>query len=385
MGNKVALLGLGDIGGYALELLAREPSVTEIVTADVDEDRGRFKCQIALASAFQGHYKDISFHKLDLFNVADTVAFFRREKPDIVLSTASLLPPWAVEEPLPDSAVAELDGAGYGPWLPMHLALIRNVMLALRKAELKIPVVNSSFPDVVNAVLGREGMAPAAGVGNSDQFVPLLQKVVGEELGVPRRNVAIYLVAPHYIWRNMNYYKKITGARYFLKVLVGDKDVTRSFNTDDLLERSVSFYPNIRPTARDPHPIGWLAPQVSASAVKNVMGILNNTGELTHTPGPEGLPGGYPVRLTSEGAKVVLPAELTLEEAVEINKDGQTRDGVESIKPDGTVVFTKSVRDVTRRVLGYDCAELRPADAAVRAKELKELFDAFVRKSVARK
>jgi len=82
--------------------------------------------------------------------------------------------------------------------------------------------------------------------------------------------------------------------------------------------------------------------------VKNILAILNDTRELTHAPGPNGLPGGYPVRLSAKGAEVVLPEELSLEEAVRINEEAQKFDGIQEIKNDGTVFFTEKAVKIMR-------------------------------------
>ena len=71
-----------------------------------------------------------------------------------------------------------------------------------------------------------------------------------------------------------------------------------------------------------------------------MMALLFNTGIMTHSPGPNGLPGDYPIRLNAKGAEVILPEELTLQEAIRLNEESQRLDGVKRIEEDGTVVFT---------------------------------------------
>lgn len=50
------------------------------------------------------------------------------------------------------------------------------------------------------------------------------------------------------------------------------------------------------------------------------------------------MPGAYPGRVSAEGVEVVLPG-ITLEEAIEIDKEGGKIDGIEDIREDGTSVF----------------------------------------------
>lgn len=44
-------------------------------------------------------------------------------------------------------------------------------------------------------------------------------------------------------------------------------------------------------------------------------------------PGPNGLPGAYPTRLSGDGAELILP-DIILEEAIEINRMCARIDGV---------------------------------------------------------
>jgi len=110
------------------------------------------------------------------------------------------------------------------------------------------------------------------------------------------------------------------------------------------------------------------------------LGILNDTNEITHAPGPEGLVGGYPVRLNREGAKVFLPEGVSRERAIQINEEAQKWDGIEKIKEDGTVVFTDIAYNTFKELLNYDCKELKVAEIEDRANELGTKFKDFARK-----
>jgi len=112
---------------------------------------------------------------------------------------------------------------------------------------------------------------------------------------------------------------------------------------------------------------------IAASAVKNMMAIIKDTNEHTHAPAPNGLIGGYPVRLSAKGAEVILPKELTLEQAIKINEDAEKSDGIEKIKDDGTIVYTDKTYSIMKE-LGYDCKELSFDELESRGKELETLM-----------
>jgi len=115
----------------------------------------------------------------------------------------------------------------------------------------------------------------------------------------------------------------------------------------------------------------WIKyPIVASSAVKNIMAILNDTNLYTHAPAPNGLPGGYPVRLSAKGVEVVLPEEITLEEAIKINLESLKREGIEEIKEDGTLVSTEEGYEINKEILGVDLREVKFADMEDVSKEV---------------
>ena len=104
------------------------------------------------------------------------------------------------------------------------------------------------------------------------------------------------------------------------------------------------------------------------------MALVFDTEIVTHSPGPNGLPGGYPVRLSAKGAEVVLPEELSLEEAVQINEKAQYYDGVAKIENDGTVVFSDYAPPIMKEILGFDCKQFKPSEIDARAREMVMLY-----------
>jgi hypothetical protein len=206
------------------------------------------------------------------------------------------------------------------------------------------------------------------GAGNVDLIVSEMRRKVSVAEKVPYGEVTVYLVACHAV------VPQGKGAPFFLKVMVGDRDITSKYGVDWFFADSL-----IRST-----PPEWTTlvnePYVAASAVRNIMAIVNNTRELAHAPGPIGLPGGYPIRIGAGGVEVALPAELTLEQAIEINLEGLKREGTQEIKPDGIVVLTDEAYRVQKKLYGMDLREFRFADMEDIGKELR----AIAKKLVAR-
>lgn len=354
-----------------LEFLARSYGPTEIVAADVDEQRGLQKTNnVILGAANMGYYPRMKFVGIDLNDIDGTSAILRNEQPDVVVNSTTLQSWWVLGAQLREEAYLRILDAGLGPWIPMHLTLTHKLMQAVRKSGIRTHVISTSFPDAVNCILSKVGLAPTVGIGNFDLLVPRVKKAVGEKLGIPMRNVSVFMLGYHYHDVRVEEFGTTGGAPYFLRILVGDRDVTEEVNAEQMLLTPI-------PTP----PLTGSDPQVASSAVKNILAIVNDTGELTHAPGPQGLPGGYPVRLSAKGAEVVVPAGLTLKEAVHINEEAQKYDGIERIEDDGSVVLTEKSHKIMEELLHYERQRFSISESESAAAELRQLYDDFAMKN----
>ncbi len=364
---QILIIGLGGVGSWVLELLARTEGISYVVGADFNEAWGRRKVyNVAAGAMLQGYYPRLEFTSIDLQNIAATAELIASLQPSLIFNCATLQT-WWLRKKLPPETVDRLSQAGSGPWLPTHLALSRKLMLAIQASGWQGYVINSGIADISNAVLAKRGLAPTIGLGNIDLLIPPVQMGVAKQLSVPVPNVSVYAVFHHY---HTSCFRKHPGGAppYFLRLMVGDQDVTGQFDTDLLLHQ----------VSQDRFSDEHLNPVVAASGVKNAIALLRDTGLLTHSPGPQGLPGGYPVRLDATGAELVLPTGVTMEQALAINEAGQRGDGIERIEADGTVVYTDQARQIIKEVLDYDLAPLKFDECDQRAEELIARFKALL-------
>lgn len=367
---KVMIVGLGDLGWWVLEFLSRAPGPFEIVTADRDEDLGIRRTHSALLGSYQmGFDPKVTFRKVDLNDIDATADVIREVRPDLIYNSTTLQSWWVVAE-LPKEAHEALDRARYGPWLPMHLLLTHKLMLAVKASGIDCKVVNAAFPDAVNPVLAKIGLAPTVGIGNIDNVIPALTRLAADALGVHPRSVQVYMLAPHFVSYHIARFGDAGGAPFHLRFLLDDRDVTAELDVRSILAGVPTTYK--RPGGRGAHPL------VASSVVKIILGIMNDTGQLSHAPGPNGLPGGYPVRLSSRGVDVVVPSKMTLDECVKINESAQRFDGIEHINEDGSVVFTEESYAIMKDLLGYDCRTLKVEECEDRARELDARFKAYL-------
>ena len=319
----------------------------------------------------EGLFPDITFRKVDLGNIEQTGELLHETKPSVVFNSTSLQSYWVIEL-LPKEIHRKFQKAGYGPWVPMHLTLCYNLMQAVKQSDICTQVVNGSYPDAVNPILSKAGMAPAAGIGNLDLIIPQIRNIAADSMRVHPRHVYPMLVMHHYAEYWIVREGHTGGAPYCLKIYVHGHDVTPQLKADDI------FKEIIRSAARPGRPDSHY--MVASSAVQKIMAIYNNSNELSHVAGPAGMIGGYPALINSKGSTVQLPEGLSMEDAMKINEVGQSLEGIEAIHDDGSVTFTDKSCEIIKDLLGYDCKKMMLGESQERAKELNELYKAFLKK-----
>ncbi len=368
----IMIVGLGDLAGWVLEFLARLPGMRRIVAGDINEDWGIQKVNSAIIGAAQLNlFPQIHFRRMDVNDISGMAAILREEEPEVIYNSTTLQSWWVITQ-LPKAVYQEIDEARYGPWFPMHFVLTHKLMTAIQKSGIKTLVANAAFPDAVNPVLAKLGLTPTVGIGNIDNLTPSLKLAVSRKLNVPLPSVTIYLIAPHFFSYFTARFGHTAGCPYLLRVTVYDEDVTPRLNGEELFKDLMKYAR--RPGSLKAHPV------VAASAVKIIRGLYHDTRELGHAPGPNGLPGGYPVLLSSSGVEVVLPKGISLDEAVKINNQAQKFDGIEEIQDDGTVVITDKSAEIMKRVIGFDCKVLKISQMEEKAREMDERFRGYVEK-----
>ncbi|MEN6483369.1 MAG: hypothetical protein ABFD98_00675 [Syntrophobacteraceae bacterium] len=372
--GTIMIVGLGEVGGKALELLARRNGIGRIVAADVNEDYGRLKVNnAAFGAQLEGCSPNIEFLKVDLKDVDRTSESLAAIKPSVIYNSTSLQSYWVVEL-LPREIHRKFQEVSFGPWLPMHLTLAHKLMKAVKNSGIDAAVVNGAYPDAVNPTLAKLGLGPAVGIGNVDLIVPQIRKVVSEKMKVPMRSVSPFVVMHHYAEYWVVREGHTGGAPYYLKVLVDGSDVTKELDTDEVLREIVVRAK--RPGRPDGHYL------VASSAVQKILALYHDTGEITHAAGPAGMIGGYPVRLGRNGAELALPQEVPPEEAVRINVESQRLEGIEEIGEDGRVVFMEKNCYAMKELINYYCRTMTVDECEQRAQELGRLYGEFSRKHV---
>jgi hypothetical protein len=242
----------------------------------------------------------------------------RAAAPDLVLLAASYQSPWE-RLTAPSAWTALLDRAGFGLTAPIHALLSATVAQAVADSG-RARLLLACFPDVVSPMLAALGLPVLSGVGNVALLTASLRAAL--ELGSDAR---LRVLAHH-----VHLHSPARPAEE-LRAWIGDEavaDVTMALSAQ-------------RATRR--RELNMVTGHVTATLIR---ALLRGNEFCTSLPGPLGLPGGYPVRI-SDHIELDLPDGITPEAAVEWNRAAGRRDGVDV--HDGEVRFTDQV-----------CAALEP-------------------------
>lgn len=358
--EKVLMIGTGDVGAHILEIAARTSPPYELVVADINGDRAEQLVNNAKFGAYHhGRYPKFRSTQIDLFDVDGTTELLLREKPDAVIN-CTVMHTWHLIRQLPEDVYAKISSAALGAWLPCQLALGLKLSDAIHKAGIKPYFINTSLSCLTNPVLAKAGYEPHIGIGNVDMIVPCVTYYIAGQLNIAPQNIELYMVCHHQHWVYPREAGYKPNAPFYIKAIADGIDISDQFDHNKAMYDGVKMYPP-----------GLEFTQLSASStLKNLHALMFDQNLRTHSPGPRGLPGGYPVRLNAKGAEVVLPPELTLEKAVEMNMRSSYLDGIEFFEDDGTVVFADYTYEIMKETLGFDCKSFTPDECADRAHEM---------------
>jgi hypothetical protein len=231
-------------------------------------------------------------------------------RPAGVYVCASHQSPWE-RSATPSAWTDLLARAGFGLALPLHADIAARVGRLTEAHRPGAWLVNACFPDAVNPVLAALGIPVLCGVGNAGTLAASLQAA----LGLPDQR-RLHLLAHH----------------AHLHAPHEAADEARAWLDDTPLPDVTALLATQRATDR-----ALLNRVTGLTAALVLSALLTGADTDTHVPGPNGLPGGYPVRLAAGRVSLRLPAGVTEAEAIAFNAAAARRDGVRV--EDGKVHF----------------------------------------------
>jgi hypothetical protein len=354
--STALVIGAGDMGERLAAGLAGLPRVRRLLIA------GRSGAAVAevAATVASGHDCVVEPVTLDATRVADVAALLAAREPDVVVQCAAARGPWELRG-RDDPAARAVTAAGLALRLPYQLAVPLAVMRGVRQAGYAGPVVNLSFPDVTGPALAALGLAPTIGLGNAGMI--MLRARAAWRAAHPHAEAPplIRVIAHHAQVFDVMQARPPVAPDERCRIHVGEQ----GRRDDGLAYRA----PALAPGPRYNH--------VTAPAALPVLAaLLPGAAPLRWSaPAPNGLPGGYPVRIADQGATLDLPPGVPLDEAIAFNQRMGRGDGVDRIDDDGTVHFTPACQAAVAAIAPDLAEPLRIDEIDARAARLDEVLD----------
>ncbi|EPM44071.1 hypothetical protein [Pseudomonas syringae] len=366
--KKLMLVGAGNLCLHILNVLAHRNEFDFVVVGRREDPTLRLCNLVALSAAQRGEFISIHPEIADVMDLPRMTTMLKEQAPDIVINCSSLQS-WRVITQLPKSAFEALDKGQLGPWLPMHLTLMHSLMQAVKASGIKAVVVNAAFPDAVNPILAKIGLAPHLGIGNVANLIPAIRLSIARLLERSPNEIDVRLYAQHYFSHYVPRGGLPENAQYRLLYDLNGRSVTAALSQTDIFETVRNHYRRL----------GGVDGQylTACSAVTVLEGLISRTPVLVHSPGPLGLPGGYPVKLHEGHIDIQFSAECTRQEAIEINQRCQRMDGIDEIHEDGSVTFNPACMAVFKELLGYSKSNMTISQSAEFAQELASRYATF--------
>jgi hypothetical protein len=366
--KKLLLVGAGNLCLQILKILGPKNAFEFVVLGRNEETTLRLCNLVALSCAQLGQYIAIKPVIADLTDIVKVTQLLREEAPDMVVNCASLQS-WRVITGLPKLSFEKLDQAQFGPWLPMHLTLMHCLMQAVKASGIVTKTVNAAFPDAVNPILARVGLAPDIGAGNVANLIPAVRGSIARLLECAPADVQVQLYAQHYFSHYVPRGGLPPRASYRLLYAVDGRPAAARLPDEVIFDTVKTEFRRL----------GGVDGQflTACSAVTVIEGLFSATPVLVHAPGPLGLPGGYPVRLSEGRIDVQFSDACPQDEAVRINSICQSQDGIDEIHCDGSVTYNPHCMAVMQGMLGYSKRAMSLEQSAEFARELANKYLSF--------
>ncbi|WP_116964460.1 hypothetical protein [Fastidiosibacter lacustris] len=372
---KLLIIGNGVLASMVTKMLSwtlLEPKQVEIIIGTRNSLRGKQLVNLAsLSSLNLNNHITIRHVNIDLDNVEETSCTLKELNPDIIFNTATMQSYWVISS-LPEPIYKALSLAGIGPWIPMHLAPVYKLMKAYKQSGIKGIVINSAFPDAINPALKTLGLSPDIGIGNVANIVPAIQSAIALKHEINVHEVHVKMVCHHAV-SNAIPSQGQSKAPYILEARDRNgEDLLVGISHDDIFNLVKTEL--TRPRGKDGM---WIT---ASSAARLIQAFTNKEFTSVHAPGPMGLIGGYPLQIKAGQYQFDLPEDVTLEQAIQINKLGQQFDGIQEITEDGRVILMDASVEIVHSVLGYYCKNIDTKNIEVHAWELASRYKKFAEK-----
>lgn len=295
---------------------------------------------------------EIVFEQGDALNGNHIQTLLAQYQPDLIINSAALASPFCM---LDSSIAHKAKGSGFALQLGSQLSVMTVLMPIVKEFCPQTPVINCSFPDLVNPVLSKIGLAPTAGIGNVSILELLANKKLQSAADKPQKDIR--LVGHH---------------AHVLPILYG--------NADQLSHHAMVFCDGqLIDGVFDDLGLSMSPEQINhttaISAMPVIEALLWQTDKLSMAfPGALGFAGGVPMIVQDGQISTHLPDAITEQQAIEHLNVAARIDGVEAIGEDGTVYFTEQYKNIISPLSSQLAEPFKPMDAIERHQVFLQVF-----------
>ena len=344
----IMIIGLGSVGSHLLEyLLGRNDETIKIVVVGRNAYKMIPKVNIRKLSALIREQCRSTVEiegGIDFNDVGALARVIDKHKPDFIINSSRAYPG------LNYGFISWERIRAYGIWCPLSIKFTKNIMRACENADANPIVINTSYPDAVNAWIKSAGRVyPDFGSGNLNHLIPRIKCAVADILNVVDFwNVECMFAAGH-----------------FHDVCVSKDGVT------DGIELPLNIRYHGQPQNIDVNEIfSRCRVPMPADSTRNMMNASSNyraidaiiatardhKSRTIFLPGINGELGGYPVSVAVNDSKLNLAidtSEFTIERMREVNRQSMYLDGIEKVEG-GALYYTDELIGKTKAAFGVE-------------------------------
>jgi hypothetical protein len=317
----ILIFGTGHFAGrIALDLAATASDPATVVIAGRNRDRLNWLRTAGNArAALFGRPARFVSREVDLSVTDAAAAAIVDVQPTVVVQAASFQTGNVISDQHNAWTQLVAEG-GLSATAVLQAPLSIEVARAVKAMRPQAYFINCCFPDVVNPLIAALHLPITSGVGN----IAILSNAFAGVLGDAGR----LKVLAHY--QNLAPWRRPPKARAgpCPRVWIDDEEIADVYG----------HFASVQLT-REP------AIEISGpSGVPMLLAMAAGGDWSGHMPGPNGLPGGYPVKFAARQLDLSLPANLTREEAIAWNLSYEEESGV-VVNPEGDATYTGVLRE----------------------------------------
>jgi len=339
--STILLTGTGAFAARILfDIAATASAPTRVVLAGRNRERLQWlKVAAGARAAIFNIPVTVVAREADLLAEDAAAELLEESKPTVVVQAASVQTSSVIAGSY-DAWSKLVQEGGLSATAVFQALLSSRVAEAMTRLRTTAPLINCSFPDVVNGLINALGHQVVCGMGN----VAILSNVFAADQNLIDRSRIKTLAHYQHLaaWRRPPEARTGSAPR----IWIDDEEIGDVFGT-------------FRDVKLTPEPVIDIS---GASGVPMIVALAEGRSWTGHVPGPYGLPGGYPVQLVDGVLSLNLPSSVSQEEAVAWNGRFEEKNGL-VVGPDRRARYTGVLRDRLAQhspalAEGFDVADL---------------------------